>query len=274
MSARFAILTAGLLAFAVTPAHALELKNVRPSYGPLGATRTDMKFLPGDIMLVNFDIDGLTLDKQNKASYIVLLEVFKAGTKEPIYKKETPNVTIPQLGGSSIPTDFNVVMGIEHPPGQYTARLTVMDVLEKDAAAKVKSFTVPFELLAKGFGIVGIEAPTVAFLGHPYMFKSVLIDLGLDAAKKPNAKLELKIVDAAGKAVSQPIINEYPRDLPEHFDFKKANFIAIDLPIFPNRTGRFTIEITATDNSAAPRTATVRYPMTVLDVGTFSGSSK
>ena len=52
MSARYVLMLAGLMAFVPSSAQALELKNVRPAYGFLGATRQDMKFLPGDFLFV------------------------------------------------------------------------------------------------------------------------------------------------------------------------------------------------------------------------------
>lgn len=266
MFARRLLLLAGLLVLTPSAAQALELKNIRPSYGPLGATRLDSKFLPGDYLFITYDIDGLKLDDKNKASYVILLEVFDANAKA-IFKKETPNVIIPQLGTTRIPGDLHVIMGTDHPPGKYTVRLTVMDTHAKD----VKSFTHGFELLPKGFGIVGVMAQAVAFPGQPYMLQYNLVELGIDGVKKqPNTKLEMKILDETGKPVSPPVVNNYPADLPETLDLKKANFIPIDFPIFPNRPGRFIIEINATD-AVGQKTATVRYPLNVLDIGALSG---
>lgn len=266
MSARFALVLAGLAVLAASPVQALELKNVRPSYGHLGATRQDaVKFLPGDYLFISYDIDGLKLDDKNRASYSVLLEVFDASAK-PIFKKETPtDAVIPQLGSNRIPGDLHVIMGVDQPPGKYTVRLTVKDRLAND----IKSFTHGFELLPKGFGVVGVLAPAVGFPAHPYMLQYNLVELGLDAAKKPSAKLEMKILDDTGKPVAPPVVNNYPNDLPESLDLKKANIIPIDFPILPNRPGRFTIEITATD-AIGQKTSTVRYPLTIIDIANLS----
>jgi len=141
----------------------------------------------------------------------------------------------------------------------------VKDVIGKD----VKSFTYPFELLAKDFGIVGVMAQAVAFPGHPYMLQYNVVDLGLDANKKPNAKVEIKVLDEAGKEVGAPALSNYPTDLPE-IDLVKSNFIPIDFPIFPNRAGRFNVEITVVDN-LRKRTASIRYPLNVLDIGAIAG---
>ncbi|MEI7686067.1 MAG: hypothetical protein WCL32_13665 [Planctomycetota bacterium] len=266
MFARFAFVLAVLAALVASPVQALELKNVRPSYGHLGATRQDAtKFLPGDYLFISYDIDGLKLDDKNRASYTVLLEVFDANAKE-VFKKQTPTDVIPQLGSNRVPGDLHVIMGVDQPTGKYTVRLTVLDRLSKE----VKSFTHAFELLPKGFGVVGVLAPAVGFPANPYMLQYNLVELGLDAAKKPNAKLEMKIFDETGKPVAPAVVNTYPADLPEGHDLsKKGNIIPIDFPILPNRPGRFTIDITATDN-VTQKTSTVRYPVTILDIPAIS----
>lgn len=266
MSARSLVLLTGLAVLFPSSAEALELKNVRLSYGHLGATRQEAtKFLPGDFLFISYDIDGLKLDDKNRALYTVLLEVFDASAK-PVYKKETVHdPVVPQLGSNRIPGDLYVIMGTDHPAGKYTVRLTVMDRLSKE----VKSFTHPFELLNRGFGIVGVLAPAVAFPAQPYMLQFNIVDLTLDAKQKPNAKLEMKILDESGKPVSPPVVNNYPADLPDTLDLKKANIIPIDFPILPNRPGRFTIEMSASD-LAGQKTSTLRVPLTVIDVGSMT----
>src|SRR5262249_39825468 len=76
------LLASALLALIGTASPALELKNVRPSFGPLGATRTDVKCLPGDVLFINYDIDGLKFDEKNgKANYTTILELIDSNNK-------------------------------------------------------------------------------------------------------------------------------------------------------------------------------------------------
>src|SRR5579862_9260230 len=63
------MLTSVALAAALTlaPAQgALTLSGARVTYGELGAARPDLKFLPGDIFFVGFDIDGIKVDESGK----------------------------------------------------------------------------------------------------------------------------------------------------------------------------------------------------------------
>jgi hypothetical protein len=103
------------------------------------------------------------------------------------------------------------------------------------------------------------------------MLQFNLVEFGLDAAKKPNAKLEIRVFDETGKqAVSAPAISNYPADLSDNLDLAKSNFMPIDFPIFPNRAGRFLIEITVVDN-LGKKNASIRYPLNVLDIGAIAG---
>ena len=77
---------------------AVEIKNIRPCYAPFGATRVEPKCLPGDMLFMTYDIENLTL-KDGKASYVTILELLDDKGKS-IFKKESENNVVPQLGGA------------------------------------------------------------------------------------------------------------------------------------------------------------------------------
>jgi len=253
------------LAFAAGSAHAVEIKNVRPCFGPLGATRTDAQCLPGDFLFITYDIEGLKFDdKTGKANYLTILELFDNKAKQ-VFKKETPNEVSSQLGGNRMPGDLHVIMGRNQEPGKYHIRLTVADRLSKETKSTVYSF----DLKPQGFGMIGVTAPAVGFPGQHYIASFAIIDMALDAKKAPNVDVTMKILDEAGQPVTTPIISKLPRDLPMDLDLGKENFVPMQFPIYLNRAGRFTIDITAVD-AAGSKTATVRYPLTVLDIGALN----
>ena len=80
----------------------------------------------------------------------------------------------------------------------------------------------------------------------------------------------MRILDEAGKAVVPAVQYLLPRDLPEEVELVKNNFTPFQYPIFLNRTGRFTIEIEATDK-IAKKSKKVSLPLTVLDINNFTG---
>ena len=89
---------------------AMDIKNIRKSYGPLGAERKDTKCIPGDIFFMTFDIEDLALDKTGKASITITFEFFDPQGKK-IFEKATPKDVVPQLGGARIPGDVHVALG-------------------------------------------------------------------------------------------------------------------------------------------------------------------
>jgi hypothetical protein len=64
-----AVLTA--IGLAPNDAGALKLDNVRSTHGVLGPARASEDYVPGDSLTLNFDIDGITIDKKGKVLYSI-----------------------------------------------------------------------------------------------------------------------------------------------------------------------------------------------------------
>ena len=262
------LLFAAFVALGVFPdlAAALEIKNIRPCYAPFGATRYNLKLLPGDVLFITYDLDGLATDpKSGKTNYETTLELLDANDKV-LYKKPTTNEVVPQLGAGRMPGDLHVIMGAQQAPGKYSVKLTVHDKVGKEA----KAFSYPFEVVPQTFGFVGVSAPAVGFPGQHYVTGFGLVNLATDAKKMPKCEINIKILDDKGNAVAQSVLIELPRDMPEGIDLGQANFVPLQYPIYLNRAGRFTIDIQAHDKFGNKK-AELRYPVTVLDVNSFVG---
>src|SRR5262249_6665342 len=76
---------AGLIGLIPALAGAVEIKNVRSVYGGFaGATRPDSKFLPGDVLFLEYELRGLTIGKETGiVSYYSELEFYKDGDTKP-----------------------------------------------------------------------------------------------------------------------------------------------------------------------------------------------
>ncbi|MBI3409208.1 MAG: hypothetical protein HY040_12750 [Planctomycetes bacterium] len=259
------LFSVGLLGILLLPgvSSALEIKNVRPCYGvPLGATRHDVKLIPGDVLFITYDIEGLKVDTQTgKANYLTTLELLDS--KETVlFKKETPNESSPQLGGTRMPGDLFINTGRTQKPGKYKIRLTVNDRIGKES----KAFVYDFELLSPTFGFVGVTAPAVGFPGQNYMAGFALVDMSLDKNKQPLVDVMMRVLDQSGtKEVTKPIYSSLPKDLPEDTNLEKENFLPMQFPIYLNRAGTFMIEINAADKIANKKIQ-LKYPVTVIDV--------
>src|SRR4051812_9961655 len=89
----------------VTPAQqSLELKNVRTTHGILGQERKDDKFLPGDVLVVAFDIEGLKVKEDGQILYAMGMELTLKGKPKPEFKKDPQDlVAVNSLGGTNLP---------------------------------------------------------------------------------------------------------------------------------------------------------------------------
>jgi hypothetical protein len=259
------LLAVALFALGILPglSPAVEIKNIRPCFGPFGATRFEAKCLPGDVLFMTYDIDSLVIDpKTGKARYSTTLELLDA-RETSIFKSPTEYEVVPALGGTIMRGDLHVIMGAKQAPGKYSIRFTVRD--KNGKAENDKVFKYDFEVVKEAFGFVGVSAPAVGLVGQPYVTGFGLVNLKLDAKGKPDVEMTVRVLDDKGKQVSdQKVI--FPRDLPEKTDLKEANFVEWAHPLFLNRAGRFTIEIKAQDKNSGAK-AEFSYPLTVIDAG-------
>jgi hypothetical protein len=262
---RLLVIALFALGFLPNLVDAVEIKNIRPCYAPFGATRLEAKCLPGDALFLTYDIENLTL-KDGKASYVTTLELLDDKGKA-IFKKETENNVVPQLGGARMPGDLHVIMGSAQPAGRYAIKLTVNDVFGKDA----KAFQYNFDVLPPRFGFVGVSAPAIGFPGQHYVTGFALVNLAIDPKnKQPNAEVTIRVYDEKDKAKAISEVKMLlPRDMPENTDLDKANFVPLTYPIYLNRVGRYNIEILAHDKHGNAK-AELRYPLTVVDVTGFT----
>jgi len=249
------------------PAQALELKNIRPSYGPFGATRLETKCVPGDFLFITYDIEGLRINNKTfRANYTTTLELFDSTNTVAFEKKYTNDVALP-LGGTRMPGDLHVILPPNQKPGKHKIRLTVKDLLANDT----KSFEYPFEVIAPTFSFVGVSAKGVGLTGESYLATFALVGITLDAKNQPSVDIVMRILDDKGKnQVSMPLLSSLPKDLPEDTDLKKENFVPMQFPIFLNRAGSFTLEVRAHDK-LTKREIQLRFPLTVLDTASVAG---
>src|SRR5262245_29873363 len=142
---KFPALLLALASLAPGLASAVEVKSVRSTYGGFaGATRPDTKYLPGDVLFLEYELRGLMVgEKTGTVSYYSVLEFFDSSGKSISEKKNPKQELVLQLGGNSVPGDLNAVMGDNQPPGKYKLKLTVYDNNDKSGKPAVLEY--PFE---------------------------------------------------------------------------------------------------------------------------------
>jgi hypothetical protein len=254
-------------ALALTPAQpgSLSLTNVRTTYGELGAVRTDNRYLPGDWYFLAFDIEGITVSTEGKVSYAMSVEVTnKAG--QSVFKQDKPvesDEFLP-LGGNRLPGRAYVFLKPDQDPGTYTCKVSVTDRVTK----ATKTLDRTFEVVRKELGLIGLvmsyddqakmPAPPSGVVGQNLFIHGFMIGFGRAADKKPNASVELRILDDAKRpTLPKPLSAVVPKDIADGDDAARIMFL---IPL--NREGTFTAELKAVDSSTG-KSATVSFPIRV-----------
>jgi hypothetical protein len=266
------LLLTSVLALGPAQAGGLHLTNVRNTYGMLGGTRADSKFVPGDVLFVGFDIENISIGDDGRVQYTMAMEAVDKNNKA-IFKQDPAEKTdyVP-LGGTKLPGRAFLEIGWDQEPGPYTLKLTVTDLKTK----ATQSFTKPFEVVKREFAVVAvftsvdvkgdIPAPTTGVVGQaPFIqFALVGFDRAADpknpkAPPRPNLTMEMMPVDERG----QPTLKKAESlTVTDGLDEKELG-LSMRFMVPLTRPGKFTVRLKATDN-LSKKTATFELPLAVL----------
>ncbi|QJW94256.1 hypothetical protein [Frigoriglobus tundricola] len=262
--------TIALALLAGTPAQPADLKlsNVRMTIGELGPPREGNKLLPGDVLFVAYDIDGITIDGEGNAVYTMAMEV-SDGAGKLIFKQDPRELTefVP-LRGNKMPARAFITIGLDQPPGVYNCKISVSDPKTK----AVGTLNVKFEVLKKEFGVVAVftthdskgelSAPNSGQVGQMLFVQFSIASFDRDKNKQPNVKVEFQVFDDKGlPTLTAPRKHVQTGAAPPVKDDEGA--FALQFPLFLNRPGKFVVEIFATDE-VSKKTSRYRLPVTVV----------
>jgi uncharacterized protein (TIGR03000 family) len=264
MLTTFAVL-AGLT---IVPAQTgdLALTNGRFTYGIQGPTRADKKFLPGDSLVLCFQINGARADADGQANYAIGLEV--VDDKGKLYVRQAPRQVTRDLSsrGKSPAAFAQVQIGLDQPAGNYLLKVSVTDAV----AQVTKVLSEPFEVLPKAFGIVRLTVtgdsqattPTERLVrGRSFWVTLSLVGFSREEDRQqPQVAVALRVLDERGKAVlPKPIVGEVTKDISP-----RAPSIPMQFVVRLQQAGKFTLELKATDQ-IKDRSSTLLVPITVSD---------
>ena len=265
--------------FAAAPADAgqLQIKNDRFTYGIWGQARPDDKVIPGDILVIAFDIEGLQVKEDGKVKYSTSMELLNKAGKSEFAEKPTERESINILGGSHLPCSTIVNIGAETPPGEYTVKVSVADGSVKDSkpvAIERKFVVVPprFGLVQFGLGYdkpptSPPPAPPVAVPGQQLLAFFAVVGYKTEAGATKdklgaNVHVELSILDDTGKpTVAKPYIGDAKEIGAEY-----KSYLPFQFPLPLNRAGKFKIKVTATDVLGKQPAVSQEWDLNVLDV--------
>ena len=261
-----------LLAQAPPPAAgALALNNVRNTYGELGGTRPDGKLIPGDVLFVGFDIEGITIQPNGQVTYSMALEVIDDKGKAIFKQDPAEKVDFVPLGGNKLPARAFITVGLDQPPGAYTLKVIVSD----KATKATKTLEKKFDVAPRDFGIVAvyssvdergsIPAPTTGIVGQSVFVQFSVV--GFDRApsktnpkvKHPDVLVEMQTLDDSGKpTMEKPATFNLAGGVEEKESAFTLRFL---LPL--TRVGKFSVRLKAVDN-IAKKSATFDLPIAVV----------
>ncbi len=269
--------TIALAMLAGVPAQPAEIKltNVRMTVGELGPPRAGNKLLPGDVLFIAYDIEGLTINPDGTTKYTMAMEVTDAVGK--VILKQDPRALddfVP-LRGNKIPARAFINAGLDQPAGTYTCKITVTDPSTKASG----SLTAKFEVTKKDFGIVivytsydsrgEISAPTTGQVGQLVYVQFSIASFERDPkTKQPHVEIEFQLFDENNKAIlvnakNEPMPRKHIQDAKSVPAVKEGDGVfALQFPVFMNRPGKFTVQITATDKTSK-KTANYKLPITI-----------
>lgn len=251
MSAALALMTV----LTLTPAQ-LELKNVRTTVGVLGQERKDDKLLPGDVLVVAFDIDGLKVKDDGRVLYAMGMELTKKGKDKAEFKREPQDLEATNsLGGTSLPAFALSVIGTDTEKGEYNLKVTVRDRQGKTE----KTLNKTFEVLPLDLGFVqvrftstaGEPAAAVAVPGQQLYLHCALVGFQLNKEKLPHVTFEMQVMDETGKpTLTTPFKGDIKTDLKN----TPGMMTFLPIPLQLNRAGKFKVQIRAKDNLSGKST--------------------
>ena len=261
------VVLAAVLAAAPEDKDKLTFSHVRDTHGLLGPTRAADKILPGGELYLCFDVEGVTVDDEGKVHYSIAVEVADSKGKT-LFKQDPKDLEAPAaLGGDHIPAYAHLDVGLQSPPGAYTTIVTVVDLPSKRSQQLKRTV----EVLPKDFGLVRVKttsdqegqipvAVTGAGQGLWLTFGAVGFARGGDA-KQPDLTFEMRVLDEAGKpARAKPVAVQVNKDVPADAALVPGQFF-----LSLNRAGKFTVELTATDQAGGKK-AQLTFPLNVQDV--------
>jgi len=252
------------LSAAPNQADPLALSDVRITAGILGPVRPRTTYLPGDNLVLSFEIDGITLDEGGKARYSTRTEILDSKGKV-LFQGPTRNLEgLASLGGSRLQAYAQVDIGLNQPPGEYLVKVTVTDRANKQTQTLTHTFTVE----PKGFGVVRPsltcdpegQIPAGLFIpGQSLWINFAVVGFARDAQRgQPQVTLALRILDDKGQpTLAKPFEGTIETNVPADAGSLPGQFL-----LSLNRAGKFTIELTITDRVAG-KTIKGSYPFTV-----------
>jgi hypothetical protein len=248
-----------------TPAWAeLEIRDITPTYGPLGPARPSLAVPAGDELFFRYTITGVRADAAGRADGELRVQVTGPGG-QGVLDDNRPINGLLALGGQTLPGTASVTFGLDTPAGDYTVTVTFRDKLGAASA----SFTRKVTCTEPAFALVRLrlshdEAGAIPAAGG-LMGQTLHVHckaVGFDRAKaKVRVVIALQTADAEGRPLMpRPIRAQLATD--DAGQIAQLRSVDFSASLVLNRAGKYSLHLTATDEVSGKK-AEVRVPLHV-----------
>jgi hypothetical protein len=245
-------------------APALELVDVRNTYGMLGPTRSGNEYLPGDTVVLAFDVAGARVNPAGKVLYSIAMEVDDPSGKAKFRQAPRDLEAAPGAGAKRFPAAAKLQVGLDQPPGDYTLKVIVAD---RSTGAK-GSLTRSYRILPRAFGIVGLttSGDPDGRVSVPRPTKGQMLWVTFYAVnwerdpstKQPRTAVSLAAFGRDGQpALGTPMSGEISQNVPD-----RAVAIPMQFGLNLTEAGEFNVRLRAEDRVTGNR-AEVSFPLVV-----------
>jgi hypothetical protein len=246
----------------------LAIRNVRITHGVLGPERKDNRLLPGDVLVVAFEIEGLQVKDDGRVQYGMGMEMTDSKGEAVFPGKGIQDLeAVNTLGGSTLPAFARAETNPNTAPGEYTLTVTVKDRV----SGQTQKLTQKFEVVRARLGLVrfalsydppqSMPAPPVAVPGQNLMLNFAMVGFQLDDRKQPHVTVEMRVLDEKGRpTLAKPFVGAI-QEVAEGY----RALIPWQFLLQINRPGRFQVSIRGTDN-ITKKSVTETLDLTVNEV--------
>src|ERR1700675_3661260 len=111
-----------VLAAAPADAGPLQIKNDHFTYGIYGSERKNAEVIPGDILILAFEVEGLSVKDDGTVTYSTAMQLLNDKGKSEFDEKPTVRDVVNALGGAHLPCWSIITVPAETAAGEYTMR--------------------------------------------------------------------------------------------------------------------------------------------------------
>lgn len=251
----------------VTPAGAQPaIRDITPTYGPLGPTRKSWAVPAGDEVYFRYTITGVRTDHAGRVDGE--LEVQLAGPSgQTLLDEKQPIKNVLALGGHTLPGTASASFGADAPVGDYTMTVTFRDKLssqstsfKRTVACEKPTFALVHVRLSHDKN--GTIPAAGGMLGQAIHVRCQAI--GFDRSKaRVHVVISMQTADAGGRSLMPEPVQVQVRndDASQASELRSVDFNG---SLILNRIGEFYLILTAADEVSGQK-AEVKVPLRVTN---------